>query len=229
MDAKSYSTRGEVDQREVQRGIVAVAGTAARAAGLYRGDWITQDGGDSEFAVLPSTEPEIVVVDRYVRELTAELNRYNERLLPEARLRLRVAIHFGPLSPAELGHAGPAPVAVARLLDSTPLRAALTEVESANLALLLSDGVYTDTVASLATTWRPDEFRKVRVRQKEFDAPAWLCVPGHDVRVMALREDEPRPAAARPPVPVKHHVVKNSVEKVHGKNVVFGMQFGADQ
>lgn len=228
MDAKSYSSRGEVDQREVQRGIVAVAGAAARAAGLYRGDWITQGGGDSEFAVLPSTEPEIVVVDRYVRELNAELQRYNARLRPEVRLRLRVAMHFGPLSPAELGYAGPAPVVVARLLDAAVLRAALAEVESADMALLLSEQIYKDTVASLATTWRPDEFREVRVRQKEFDGPAWLCVPGHDVHALTLSDDEPR---REPPVAPSgaQHVVQNDIAAVHGQNVVFGMQFGADR
>ncbi|MGB3440859.1 MAG: hypothetical protein WBA97_19090 [Actinophytocola sp.] len=208
--------------------MVSVAGTAARAAGLYRGDWITQDGGDSEFAVLPSMEPEVVVVDRYVRELTAELHRYNDRLRPEARLRLRVAMHFGPLSPAELGHAGPAPVAVARLLDSGVLRAALAEVVPANLALLLSERIYTDTVASLATTWRPDEFRQVRVHQKEFDEPAWLCVPGHDVHAMTLRVDEP-PREPGPTSPGAQHVVQNTINTVHGERVVFGMQFGADQ
>jgi hypothetical protein len=228
MDAKSYSPRSEVDQQELQRGIVAVADNAARAAGLRRDDWVRQGTGDGEFAVLPQTEPEMVVVDRYVRELDAELFRYNGRLRPEARLRMRMAVHFGPLSRAELGHAGPAPIAVARLVDSPVLRAALTEAEHANLALLLSDRVYTDTVASGVTTWRPDEFRQVRVRQKEFDENAWLWVSGQDVHAMTLPAgpEAPRFVGVPPAVPDGGHVVQNNFNaKVRAEHGVFGMRF----
>jgi hypothetical protein len=231
MDAQSYSSRSEVDQQEVQRGIVAVAGSAARAAGLYRGDWVTQDTGDGELAVLPASEPEIVVVDRYVRELEAELRRYNGRLRPESRLRLRVAMHFGPLSPAELGHAGPTPIAVARLVDSSPLRAALSEADQANLALMLSDRVYTDTVASRVTTWRPEEFRRVQVHHKEFAEQAWLWVPEHDVHALDLTDDDTTTAPPAPPAPPPgaQHVVQNSIGTVRAENSVFGMSFGAQQ
>jgi hypothetical protein len=225
MDAKSYSPRSEVDQQELQRGIVAVADNAARAAGLCRDDWVRQGTGDGEFAILPQTEPEVVVVDRYVRELDAELFRYNGRLRPEARLRMRMAVHFGPVSRAELGHAGPAPIAVARLVDSLVLRAALTDAEEANLALLLSDRVYTDTVASRVTTWRPDEFRQVRVRLKEFDEDAWLWVSGHDVHTMTLPA-EPEATHSAPMPPAGRHVVQNNFHgAVHAEHGVFGMRF----
>jgi hypothetical protein len=158
----------------------AVADNAAEAAGLRRHTWRRLTGGDSEFAMLPTTEPVVAVVDRYVRELNAELFRHNRRLRTEARLRLRVAIHFGP-------------IARAALVDAAVLRAALAEAEEANLALLLSERVYVDTVASRVTSWRPGQFRQVRVRQQAFDEDAWLWVPNHDVHAMALREPAAMP------------------------------------
>jgi hypothetical protein len=238
MDAKSYSSRSEVDHQELQRGIVAVADSAARAVGLHRESWDRQAGGDSEFAVLPTTESEVVVVDQYVRALNAELFRYNRRLRMEARLRLRVAVHFGPMSRAALGHAGQAPIAVARLVDSAVLRAALAEAEEANLALLLSERVYVDTVESQVTSWRPGQFRQVRVNQKEFDEDAWLWVPDHDVHAMALAVESapagqsnapagPSGASAALPERVRNMVQNNFNDEVHAEHGVFGMGFGA--
>jgi len=220
VDASGYSARSDVDQREAQRGIVEVSDAAARAAGLRRDTWLRQGAGDGELAVLPADEPEDMVVDRYIRELDAELTRYNGRLRTELRLRLRVAMYFGRLSPAANGHAGPAPVAVARLLDSEVLRSALAAADRANLALLVSEQVYADTVASLATTLRPGDFRKVHVEVKAFAENAWLWVPDHDVHALRLPDPErpDRPAAT---------VASNFHGRVDAPGSVFGVQFGA--
>jgi len=229
VDASGYSARSDVDQREAQRGIVEVSDAAARAAGLRRDTWVRQGAGDGEFAVLPVDEPEDVVVDRYIRELDAELTRYNGRLRAELRLRLRVAVYFGRLSPAANGHAGPAPVAVARLLDSSVLRAALAEADRANLALLVSEQVYADTVASLATTLRPGDFRRVRVEVKGFAENAWLWVPDHDVHAIRLPEPEPpRPEQAPPrDTDPTSTVTSHFHQRVDAPHGVFGVQFGA--
>lgn len=251
MDAKGYSSRADVDQQEVQRAIVAVCEAAGWAAGLRRDTWQRQGTGDGELAVLPAEEPEDVVVDRYVRELVAELDRYNGRLLPQARLRLRVAIHFGRLSSGSIGHAGPAPIAVMRLIDSTILRAALAEATGADLALLVSARVFDDTIATFATTLRPVDFRRVRVTVKEFSEDAWLWVPGHDAHVLSLGGEDPViptdsapadavPADAEPagggrrppdaPGMSGSRVVHNTFEgQVDAPGAVFGMNFGGDR
>lgn len=244
--------RSDVDQREVQRGISEVCDGAAGAAGLRRDAWIRQPSGDGELAVLPADEPEEVVVDRYVRELDAELARYNGRLRTDARLRLRVAVHFGRLSRADLGHAGPAPIAVMRLIDSAILRTALAEAPDANLALLVSAPVFEDTIASLATTLRPADFRQVRVEHKEFAEDAWLWVPAHDVHAMGLtvgggsqlpeappqepsqdRPAEPpgaRPAELAPAGDPSTGVVHNTFSgQVSAPGGVFGMRIGGDR
>ncbi len=249
VDAKGYSTRIDIDQQELQRAIVAVCGAAARAADLHRDAWHRQGSGDGELAVLPPDEPEDVVVDHYVRELVAELDRYNGRLIPEARLRLRVAIHFGRLSTGSIGHAGPAPVAVARLVDSAILRKALAAAPAADLALLVSASVFEDTVATLGTTLRPIDFRRVRVTHKEFAEDAWLWVPGHDAHNLPLDDEDPAAALAtsrpgtepeRDAAPPSRgrddaahgdsHVVHNTFQdRVDAPGAVFGMSLGGDR
>jgi hypothetical protein len=177
-DAVGYGKVTDYQQVSVQQHLVGVLSAAAGAANLRRVDWECQQAGDAELAVLPENEPESVVVDDFVRQLDAALARHNRWLVPEAWLRLRVAIHFGRYLPASNGFAGPGPVEVSRLLNSDVLRKAMIESPSANLALLVSGNIYRDTIEPLHTTLRPADFRKVRVAEKEFEEDAWLWVPG---------------------------------------------------
>ncbi|WP_274914787.1 hypothetical protein [Streptomyces sp. WZ-12] len=82
---------------------------------------------------------------------------------------------------ADNGFAGSTVVATARMLGSRHLYTALKAHESADLALLLSDDVYRSTVAGGHTTVTPGDFRRVMVQEKEYEAAAWLQVPGCDV------------------------------------------------
>jgi len=224
VDAKGYGSLDDLQQHSIQRHLLQVLDTAADAADLRRLSWLKQPGGDAELAILPAEEPEARVVDRFVRELSAALRRHNSGRHSRAVLRVRAAVHFGRLVPAANGFAGPAPVAVTRLLNSEVLRRALTESPAADLAVLLSDQVYADTVAPLHTTWRPDEFRRVRVHEKEFDQDAWLWVA--DCQQQAL---DPAPAAERPapetggrPSTPHQQTVNNTIHSLTTTNAVFG-------
>jgi class 3 adenylate cyclase len=178
-DAVGYGRGGDYLQLAIQRHLIEVLNEAAGKAGLSRVTWDRQPSGDAELAVLPADEPESVVVDEFVRQLDAALARHNRPLRPEAWLRLRVAVHFGPVMAGDNGFAGPGPVAVSRLVNSEPLRAAMVQAPEANLALLVSGDIYRDTIEPQHTTLRPADFRKVHVTAKEFDADAWLWIPGY--------------------------------------------------
>lgn len=185
-DVVGYSRIGDHGQRDAQRYLIEVLDSAGSAAGLRRGIWDRQHAGDSELAVLPQDEPESVVVDDFIRQLEAALARHNRPFRPDARLRLRVALHFGRLMPGDTGFAGPGPVEVTRMVNSSPLRAAMIAAPDANLALLVSSSIYQDTIEPQHTTLRPAEFRKVHVSEKEFHADAWLWVPGYDTGRLLL-------------------------------------------
>ncbi|GAA3749430.1 hypothetical protein [Salinactinospora qingdaonensis] len=184
-DAKGFGSADDQRQLAIQSGLRAVPEQAAERSGLCREGWDTQFTGDGELAVLPREAREAVVADEYVRAFAAELAHYNRDLRSEARLRVRMAIHFGNAVPSAEGYRGQGVVAVSRLVDSDVLRAAL-DVSGADLVVALSNQVFEDTVLQGYTTVSAEEFRGVNVREKEFVAQAWIRVPGHDIHALDL-------------------------------------------
>ncbi|MGW5050708.1 hypothetical protein [Actinokineospora sp. NPDC004072] len=230
VDARRYSQGDDHWHLEVHHGLLGVLDNATAASGLNRADWDRQQAGDSELAVLPADTDEVTVVDRFIREMDAALARHNARRIPDGRLRLRLAIHFGRVVPGPNGYAGPAPIEVSRLLDSADLRSVLEDHPAANLAVALSDEVYGNIIASNHTTWRPEEFVSTRVSVKEFTATAWLLLPGHPLRMASATSrtapappPEPEPGPAAEDVPP---VLRTTVGTVNATDVVFGIRNG---
>ncbi|QTZ93188.1 hypothetical protein [Streptomyces auratus] len=179
VDAQAYGGNNDRRQSEIQHDLPRILSRAARGTGLDRSQWHIQPKGDEELAVHPMDGTEPRLVDDFVRHLVAELREYNGMRVPTARMRLRAAIHHGPVELADNGFAGSTVVTTARLLSSRHLYDALRTNDGADLALLLSDDVYRSTVAGGHTTLSAADFRCVTVREKECEAVAWLQVPGH--------------------------------------------------
>jgi hypothetical protein len=201
-DVTGYGSGDDQLQEAMQDGLIKVLDEAATAARLVRSEWDTNSTGDGELALLPATESEPRTVDDFVRELAAALARHNRHLTASARLRLRVAIHFGVAYPARNGYAGQGVVAVSRLLDSAPIREVLRQCDT-ELALILSDGVYSDTVANGHTSLRPRDFRKVHVQIKEFSADAWIWLPRGDVHGVPLKDQSADHGTPNAPAPAE--------------------------
>jgi hypothetical protein len=197
-DVKGYGTNDERSHIDIQRALLQVVDEAAEAAGLDRSTWTTQGAGDGELAILPPEVREADVVDDYVAELRAALEHHNHGRLPESRLRLRLAIHFGSAIPAANGYAGHGVVLVSRLVDSAPAKQALVAAPDACLAVILSDQVYTDTVLQRHTKLRPASFRQVAVQAKETSTSAWLLVPDTDTHALDLTPPAPTGTPAAP-------------------------------
>ncbi|MFI0710763.1 hypothetical protein ACH4SK_08920 [Streptomyces inhibens] len=186
VDAKGYGGADVVTQRQLQEAIQRLLGESAAAAGLARERWETQTGGDSVFAILPAGASEPDLVDTFMRHLDAGLREFNRNRVREAWLRLRAVVHFGTASPAANGFEGRAPVEVGRMLDSKVLKAALAAAPDACLALAVSATVFNDVISEAYTTIRAQEFREVRIAEKEYTGRAWIWVPGHDAKALAL-------------------------------------------
>lgn len=191
VDAKGYGGADGRRQAGMQRGLIELLDGSAQAAGLNREEWERQPAGDGELAILPPTEPENIVVDTYVRELTERLDAYNRDRVDGARLRLRLAVHHGMALRAANGFSGQGVVVVSRLVESVAARRAQTAAPAAALVVVLSNQVYLDTVAQGHTVLRPNQFRAISAQVKEFSAAAWLYVPGHDTHHLDLGEEEP--------------------------------------
>jgi hypothetical protein len=228
-DARGYGRGNDLHQLSMQQHLLEVLTDAAEVVGFDRMEWHRQQGGDSEFAVLPDGVSEKTVVDRFVRELSACLTRHNAPRRDELRLRLRLAVHFGRIVPAANGHAGPAPVEIARILDSPELHAALDDHPARDLAVALSNQVYEDTVLQGHTTHRPADFRRVAISKKEFTGTAWIWEPHGG----ALSSHTERPERPEPPHDAeKQHTASPSTVQttvngsVHGQDILFGIRNG---
>lgn len=191
-DASGYGRSDDRRQSEIHHDLPRLMSRAASGAGLNRSQWHIQPKGDEELAVYPMDGSEPRLVDDFVRYLVWELGEYNSVRVPALRMRLRLAVDHGPVELAPNGFAGATVVAVSRLLGSEHLYEALRDHKQADLVVLLSDHVYRSTVGSGHTTLTPADFREVGVRVKEYEATAWLRVPGHEEAAGRRAEDAAR-------------------------------------
>ncbi|MCF3106582.1 hypothetical protein IPZ58_34205 [Streptomyces roseoverticillatus] len=177
-DMEQYSRLDTRTQSAVQADLVRLLEETAKLTGLDRAAWARQPQGDQEFAVLPEGTPEATVLGPFVHHLAVRLGILNAR--PAApRVRLRLAIDTGVVADAALGHAGPAPVAVARYVNAPQLKAALAALTSADLAVIVSDRLYQDVVRLGHPGLEPAQYVQAHVRVKEFGGYGWIRVPGH--------------------------------------------------
>jgi hypothetical protein len=179
VDTESYSRFSAGEAARSQQRLVDVLTRARRHAGLREADVDLQQSGDGQFAILPAGVDESVVIPRLVSAVRAELAVTNADLNAHARLRLRVALYRGHVAAGVNGWLGSAAIAVHRLLDSAPVRAALTRERDADFALIVSDVLYTDIIAEGYGLLDPADFAPVEVRipEKNFAENAWVYVP----------------------------------------------------
>ncbi|MGW8375242.1 hypothetical protein [Streptomyces sp. ODS28] len=208
VDARGYGAADAALQAEIQEGLVQVLDAAALEAGLARPAWERQTGGDGELAVLPPEEPEARVVERFPRELRDALFRYNRHRAQSAKLRLRLAVHFGEATPGVMGRSGQGPVTVSRLCDSEPLKQAL-ELSGADLVVIYSQQIFADTLSQGHTHLDLADLRRVPVTVKTYTGDGWIWIPGHAVpdEVGAEAPSPPRgePVPARESSPKGPH------------------------
>ncbi|MFG3282245.1 hypothetical protein [Streptomyces sp. NPDC048111] len=199
-DVEKYSRLDTRTQSVTQAHLVRLLDEAARLTGLDRAAWARQPQGDMEFAVLPADTPEATVLGPFVHHLSACLSTLNAR--PETpRIRLRLAIDVGVATDATLGHAGPAPVAVARYVNAPQLKAVLAAYTSADLAVIVSDRLYQDVVRLGNPGLDPAQYVRAHVQVKEFGGYGWIRVPGHGpdgIRPVVEEVTEPLPLLQAP-------------------------------
>ncbi|WP_410586469.1 hypothetical protein [Amycolatopsis sp. lyj-23] len=178
-DAASYRRFTTSEAARTQERLVAVLTEARRAAGIPEAEVDLQPSGDGQFAILPTGLDETVVIPRLVEGLRTALAAVNADLSDRARLRLRVALHRGHIAPGVNGWVGAATIAVHRLLDCGPLRSRLRQHQSADFALIVSDVLFDDVIATGGGALDPAAFEPVDavLPDKEFAERAWVHTP----------------------------------------------------
>src|SRR5437016_1714687 len=92
---ENYSRRDNVLQHRAQAALARILDEATTELGLHRVNWMIQQGGDGELAILPTGTSERLVVTGLAPIVDRLLRQHNRGLSSEARVRLRIAVHQG--------------------------------------------------------------------------------------------------------------------------------------
>ncbi|GAA4957049.1 hypothetical protein [Actinoplanes utahensis] len=174
-DVVGYSRRGNAETEVLQHDLVRILGDARRAAGIGDGRVRPQPAGDGQFTVLPVGIDESAVIPVLLRELGERLAERDRGRAAAEAMRLRVALHRGLVKEAPNGWVGAAAIAVHRLLDSPPLRAAIGDNPAATYVLGLPDVLYRDVIVP-GVQPPAEDFREMTVDlpEKGFVERGWL-------------------------------------------------------
>ncbi|WP_285496319.1 hypothetical protein [Actinomadura sp. NBRC 104425] len=176
------------------------------ASGLPYDDCYQEDRGDGAIIILPPAADPARLVHPLPDHLRAELRRHNELSVQQARMRLRVALHAGPLTMDGNGMVGTTVNHAARLLDAPAFKEAFAE-SAADLAILASDEFHREVIKDGLGPIDPTEFHRIDIRLKETAADGWLCIrepaggrPAENASALAPagREAEPDKTAPGP-------------------------------
>ncbi|MEU8819075.1 hypothetical protein [Actinoplanes sp. NPDC048796] len=215
-DMESYSKRNNVLQHRAQVAFRRIMDDATTEVGLDRVDWLIQQGGDGELAVLPAGTSERTVAAKLAPVADRLLREHNQGLEPEARVRLRLAVHQGLVHlDGANGFPSDAVVHVCRLVDSPQLKRALRDFPGANVALVVSDSLYREVIEHYRDL-RPEHFVHTRaeIADKGFSAAAWIYVPGENA------------ASASPPPPKQQGPTESAAQIFTGITANGPAQFG---
>jgi hypothetical protein len=192
VDMESYSSRTNVLQHRAQSALKLIMEDATAEIGLNRIDWIIQQGGDGELGILPRGVSERVVVTRLAPAVDRLVRNHNQGLDSGAKVRLRIAVHQGLVHlEGANGFPGAAVVHISRLIDAPELKAILRRASGADVALIISDSLYQDVVRQYHDL-RPEQFARIdaHLPEKNFQATAWVFVPGEDAAKLASATTE---------------------------------------
>ncbi len=176
LDIKGWSGRLVPEQIRAQQALVSVALGACREAGLP--EEIVQSSGDGVLIMPPSDIDESTVIPALISELEVALWQENRLLAEAARIRLRLALTSGLVTPGPAGFNGTAVIDCFRLLDSPPVKSALEDFPNAQLAVIVSDHLFQDVIRNGYRSLRAEDFWRVRstLPGKGFSMDAWLYV-----------------------------------------------------
>ncbi|WHT22442.1 tetratricopeptide repeat protein [Crossiella sp. CA-258035] len=131
-------------------------------------DCATESYGDGVLLLLPPQVSREQLVAMVPDNLSTELRAINATLLPVQQVRLRVAMHAGPVRVDDRGVTSPAVLHAFGMADTPALHETL-RTDRADLALIISDTLYQSTTRTPGALFRP-----ARVPVGNADLLAWI-------------------------------------------------------
>lgn len=171
------SSRLDDDRRYLRNAMYAALEEAFTASGIDFASLHMEDRGDGALVVVPPGIPTRLLIDPMAAHLAAELRRQNQRDAERFRLRLRAVVHSGYVQRDLEGVSGEPIIAAARIADAPRVKERVART-AADLAIVVSNSVYEDVIASGHGFTDPRRFSRVPVRTKETRTWAWLTLDG---------------------------------------------------
>ncbi|TDC76956.1 cyclic nucleotide-binding domain-containing protein [Actinomadura sp. 7K507] len=181
----SAPSRTDADRRYVLDAMYRLLDEAFAASGLVLADFYQEDRGDGALIVIPPTTPTEAVIDPMLAHLAAALRRHNRRAADATRMRLRAALHVGPVQRGPKGVSGISIITARRMVDAPAVKKQVAET-GADLAFVTSDFVFDTVITSAPGFVDPGRYARVRVRVKETSLSAWLTLEGGTPKLRAM-------------------------------------------
>jgi hypothetical protein len=214
-DLQAYSSHGVRQQLSIQEQLSRLLHGVFTEAGLLEDSCKVQPQGDGGVALLPTgkgiDEPRMLV--KLIKAFEIGLAENNEQLLPDRRLRLRMALDQGVvIHDAAHGFVGGALVRACRIRDSVAIRQALAS-SPGYLVVGVTHELYQDVFADGPYGLPGAAFSRVVLDSGN----AWIYVPG-----AAAPATGP---ASKPGDAAAQAMVQDN--QVTGRGVLFGTQGGS--
>ncbi|MGG7608293.1 hypothetical protein ACQ5JZ_02430, partial [Streptomyces sp. ZG43] len=177
VDIEKFSDRDDVEQAFLRRMLYDVVDRTMERAGIDETLRLRADQGDSVMEFIDPNVPVPQVLRSVISELPAQLKAVNRMASSAAQMRLRAVVASGFIALDERGiWVGSDLNHACRLLDADLLRAALRE-RPGDVALCVSQSVWTGIVRHHHLGIPAEEFHEVTLASKNGPLPAWLLGP----------------------------------------------------
>ncbi|ONI80407.1 hypothetical protein ALI22I_44590 [Saccharothrix sp. ALI-22-I] len=199
VDVESYGdlTRTTHQRLAARDGMYQVLMTAFADCDLPWDDKMVDDAGDSLIVVLPADVPKSRLADHLPTRAAAELRAHNAIHSHGARLRMRMALHFGEVAyDGRGGKSSAALIFACRIVDTAEAKRALKD-SAATLVVIASDLFY-DSVIRHDPASHPEAYRLVDADVKETRTEVWIRLVDHypATAPVTARYPQPRPRHA---------------------------------
>jgi hypothetical protein len=218
VDIERFGPRTNPFQASLRRAMYDTLREACAESGIDWSPIVALDRGDGVILLVPPDTSVVNIAGAFVRALDAVLAEKAAMFSEAHRMRFRLALHQGLCQQDENGWVGEAINTACRLVDTAPLREALTNAPDARMALIVSDDIYRSVIRHAYRLIDPASFAPVVINAKELvNETGWISVPGRAYPpAMPAGTPQPRPA---PPGGQRAGVINNGPTTVQGDKI----------
>jgi len=189
-------SRTRVNYVALREGMYQAVEQAFLQSGIPWADCYQEGAGDGVLALAPATVGKSAFAEKLPLALVSALQAHNGVHPPEERMRLRLVLHAGEITRDKRGVTGPAIIHAFRLLDSPPLKEALSE--STGVLAVMASAWFYDEVIRHRPQYGPEEYEQVTVDVKETNGFGWIRLPDGGRRVPERPREVERRASNAP-------------------------------